>query len=260
MQLKRPPVIEAWIGFRFEPRPGSPTKTVPEIAVKLMAPLAEVYPKREWERTHEVTFENSSPDELPKPVSHKLDVVKMRSYNVAGTRCIQLTKEQLVYSVIKTSVPYPGFSVLRDEALEQLARYVQDIDPLQVRACAVFYKDLVDIPANKGRIEDLSDYFKYVTDFDVRPFGDAVSFNLRYVFECPTDTGPLIHSLQPIPGDAAAGHVSFEMTWLKICDKVESLDAGQIRARLDSAHSYLRECFRSSVTDTTWALFEPADD
>lgn len=187
----------------------------------------------------------------------KTEISRVRSFNVARTRCIQVMKERLVYSAIKTSEPYPGYEALRDEALGLLDEYISQITPSHVRETALFYKDIIEISATDKRIENLRDYFRDIPEMQPQIFGDTVYFSFQHMFACPTDKGPLIQSLKQLPNDPAIDSVRFEMTWLKACEGVNSLDRENIKGRLDAAHDYLSSCFRASLTDATWQLFEP---
>jgi uncharacterized protein (TIGR04255 family) len=259
MRLDKPPVVETWIGYRFERRPDS-LEVFPDSARTFLSAHTSEYPEAEYQVEQQVTIQGGSPKELPKTIGQKIEISRIKSFNVDKTRCIQFSKEHMVYSAVKTAALYPGYETVRDESLALLSEYVQQTDPVHIRSAALFYKDIVEISSPGLRIDNLTAYFQIAPDFSSETFGDTAFFRYQHVFQCPVDEGPLIQTLQPLPTDLDSAIMKFEMTWLKVCEKLNTLDEGEIRRRLDIVHEYLRRCFRASVTDATWQLFEPQDD
>jgi hypothetical protein len=45
-----------------------------------------------------------------------------------------------------------------------------------------------------------------------------------------------------------------------VCGNISVFDAETVKQRLDQAHDCLMTYFRASVTERTWALFQPSEE
>lgn len=163
----------------------------------------------------------------------------------------------MIFNVAEAGSSYPGFSQLCDEARGKFRDFIQRFEPLQIRDAVIAYIDVVEIPLTNGRIERLHDFFKFASDLPERPFGLMTAFSYRNVFDCPVDPGPLIVNVTPLATDAGVGR--FHMDWQKISEDVNTLDLSVVKKRLACSHEYMRDCFKESLTEEAWRLFDPRE-
>ena len=57
-----------------------------------------------------------------------------------------------------------------------------------------------------------------------------------------------------------SANFEFKADWRYVCNDVGTNDAEIIQGRLDKAHDHVLKCFRDSVTEITWQLFQPEED
>lgn len=78
--LGKPPIIEAWIGLRFEPNPDRPPWTG-EAAREFFSRYSEQFPDAEFEAERRVALEGGSLRELPQAVRQEMAIRKVQVYN-----------------------------------------------------------------------------------------------------------------------------------------------------------------------------------
>jgi uncharacterized protein (TIGR04255 family) len=255
--LGKPPVVEAWIGFRFDQ--SASFEWNEKSAARFFHEFATDYPKLQMEGEHRFQVAHDNDNDTPRIQKHETALRRVRSFRQDQSRCLQLVHGQLVYSAMKTeSSGYPGFEQLLAESLVKLAHYLKMYQPTAIRSASLFYKNQFAIAGdgNDGNTIDLQNYFPNVKECSTEPFGSTLHFSHRTVFVSPRDTGPLIQVFQPLEKEKGQPFI-FEMTWLKICDQIDSLDFNAVVARLTAAHSYLGDCFEKSFTKKAWDLFVP---
>ena len=255
MNLKKPPIVEMWVEFYFDPN----TSRSVEPARKFLNEFADQYPKAEVARQDTLQFRHVSPTQLPEVVGREVSISHFRVSNEAGSRWIHLTPNHLVCNFLRLGESYPEFKVLSEDAVSKLKRFVELCQPSRIRHAAVHYVDVIDIPLPPSKEILLSDYFALGLDLPSNPFGNQLSFLLRTSVQ-PTDgTGLLEIQLQNELRAGDAPGLRFRMDWHKLCPYDKEVDPGRIPADLAQAHASVMRCFRAAFTERTWALFEPEE-
>lgn len=252
--LSNAPVVEAWASLTFEGNPDGPIWG-PERAQNFVVKYSEEYPKAEYITREEVQLLRGTPTTLPTVVSRAMEIDTVRIHDLSKTRWLQVSQDRLAHNIVPSRDPYPGFDVLREGLLEKLPDYVEHFQPVSVVSATLFYMDVVEIPRSTSDPIVLSKFFTTVPDINPHPFGNVARFRHRNVFHCPVDDGTLIFDLESLNEPTPQPTAKFRMMWQKESKNIRSLNAELIRARLNTSHEYLLDCFKHSVTDTTWSFF-----
>lgn len=261
MQLRKPPVVETWISFDFNPNEGKresnlATKNLPIVQEYVRQYAAEL-PKVEAIHEKQIQVQETSPTDLPKVVSHEVRLQAVRLTNETRSRVLGIGDDQLSYHVLKTDDSYPGYTTVRTEAQQKLEDYVRIFQPSSVKNATLHYLDIIDIPCPAESTIELADYFLLATDLPEQPFGLTLALMSQFHVLCPVDPGPLQLQLQRIPAPAEERVLRFRMEWHKLSTDMNTLDFAGVWRRLDVAHGYLTECFQASLTQRTITLFDP---
>jgi uncharacterized protein (TIGR04255 family) len=259
LQFKKPPVVESWISFDFDPN-----ENKREWDMKLVGQFAEHYksslPKIEAVHERQIQVQETSPTALPTVVSQQVRLQFVRLSNEARSRVLQLGDDHLSCHALKTDEGYPGYEVIRSETQQKLEDYVRVFQPSRVRTATLHYLDIVDVPCPEGGKIDLADFFIASTDLPEKPFGGIAALSFHFKVACPVDEGPLQLRMASIPAPPANRVFRFCMEWHKESSNINTLDFSQVWSRLDVAHAYLTDCFRASLTQRTLDLFEPIEE
>jgi len=182
-RFKKPPIVEAWIAFDFEPKADKVAWDMAR-AQEFTQQQKERFPKVEVMIRQEYKIEESK-GSLPRVVSQERipEVVRMRDEE--STRVLQIADDRLAYNVLEGGPAYPGFETLLAETLEYLDRYRNFFEPAGIREATIHYVDIIVIPT-AGTIE-IDHYFNVVRDLPVDPFGYVAGFTTALVTKCPFD-------------------------------------------------------------------------
>jgi uncharacterized protein (TIGR04255 family) len=256
--LGNPPVIQTWIGFKFEAASLDRVWDV-RLANEFLSRFAPSFPHRRAFYETEFEIQDFSPNQHPRVVNQNTRLNKVIARDETGERWLQLTNGQLVCNRVRADGPYPGFTSLRDESLEKLAEYVDFFQPSNLLAAEVHYVDVIEVPIPpEGRIE-LKDYFKlYVEVPEV--YGDIHDFSTRLFLRTPSDGDILEVKFESKPPSPDASAFRFRLDWHMVCKEIASFDRDVVSGRLDRAHEFLLKYFKATVTERTWVLFGPSEE
>ncbi len=257
--FKKPPVVEVWIAFDFDPNENKREWDL-ELVQQYVQQYASDLPKLEAMHEKKIEFRETSPTELPKVVRHTVALKQVRISDNAQSRFLQVADDHIAYHVLKSTAGYPGYSTVRDETAGKLRDYIELFQPARVRSAAIHYVDIVDIPRPPDGKIDMADYFIGSADLPENPFGAIANLSIQFLVQCPVDEGPLFLQLQSLPAPPESNVIRFRLDWHKHAVNVNTLDLTQVFARLNVAHDYMRQCFCASLTPRTLALFEPIDN
>lgn len=256
MNFAKPPVVEVWISFAFEPRP---TKTEWDLDAvgQYLARYSEELPRLEklWETQFHV--EETSASDLPRIIGSNEKLHFIRASDANKRRLLQIGDDVLAMHLVRQAEDYPRFSQVRDAITPKLLDYIDDFQPSSVRAGIIHYLDIIDIPVpDCGKIE-LPDYFPFASDLPEDPFGPTQFLAQQFVVNCPVDEGPLHLHMRNIPAPDGEKVFRFRLDWQKHSTGLNTLDLEAIWARLDRSHEYLRHCFDKFLKRQTLDLFQP---
>ena len=252
-QLARPPVAEAWIGFKFDPGQRKMPWNL-KTAQEFFVHFKDTFKQLEAGGQQTFTIQPVTAGETAElKIESKL--VVLRGRNEAGTRWLQLAEDTLVFHITEPGEAYPGFPQLLNETKEAFTKYVEHFEPQGLRQAAVHYVDIIEIPFAVDKEIRLDDYFVLLRDAPTETFGYTNYLETRMIFVRPEDPGPIEMTLQRIPAPPDPACLRLRMDWHKNCDEVGVLDWPSIEGRLQTARQVLFSCFKNSLTERTWQLF-----
>jgi uncharacterized protein (TIGR04255 family) len=260
MRFKKPPVVEVWISFDFDPN-----ENKREWDLQLVQKYIEIYktelPKVEAQHEKQIQVKETSPTDLPKVVGQQVRLQFVRLSNEDRSRVLQLGDDHLSYHVSKIGDDYPGYQKVRDETQLRLEDYIKVFQPSQVRNATLHYLDIIDIPSPEDGKIDLGDFFNNIsTDLPEKPFGLTSTFSVQFQVKCTVDEGPLLLQLMSIPASSESNVFRFRLEWHKLSIDINTLDYSQVLKRLDVTHTYMTDCFLASFTKRTLDMFEPVEE
>ena len=131
-KLGRPPIVESWIGFDFEPK-ADKVAWDGQLANQLVDSLVEDFPKKDLRYRSEVQVVAAGPGQLPMPkaIQHKLEMVRVQ--NETATRVLQIGDDRLFLHQLKGEEEWPGFESLMEETLGMVDRYTEVFQPSRIR-------------------------------------------------------------------------------------------------------------------------------
>lgn len=258
MALKKPPLIEAWMSFRFEPAADAAPWTKVRYQVFLDA-LAETHPDVQ-EMTRRAIKVGRRRSGTPHIQGILEEVLAVRALTEDGFRAIHMTPNELMVNYLRGEAEtYPGFLSLLDEAMAHCRKYIECYRPIGVIQVALHYVDLVEIPIPDSRILKCEEYFTLNLQAPEAVFGTFASFDIKAVVLTPGGSDPveLVFATAPVPPDSPFGR--FRMEWHAAVRAEARMGEEEMRANLQFAHDRVERCFRHAFTPQGWALFEPVE-
>lgn len=257
MKLGKPPIIQAWVEFRFDHAAERPEWDW-QAASAFFDQFLEEYPEREVAVQHQLQIVKVESNEKPWAVDERVNLVGMRAFRADRGRYVQVSQDTLACNFMRTAASgYEGFDALKREALAKLRAYVDFFRPTRLLQFAMQYVDLVRIPFQHNRIE-LKDYFTLGHDLPEADFGPILNFLVQYT-TCPPDSRDLLEvRLWNESPDPQGPTGQFRMDWRLMAFEELSFTEDVLGHRIDQAHDRLLDCFKKSFTPQAWAMFEPA--
>jgi len=257
--LAKPPLVEVWMSFRFEPAVGSPTWTRDRYRL-LLDTFSETHPNVEEMTRHAIQVAASKRGGRPQIKEIAEQILAMRARTEDGLRAIQMGSDELVVNYLRgDGEPYPGFPALLEEAMTCCRRYADCYHPVGVLEAALHYVDLVEIPVPEHRILRSEEYL--TLDFRVpeEVFGHFAAFEVKAVVLPPGSKDTVQLSFATVPGRVDDPLRQFRLEWHTASKSSGRMTEEEVRASLQTAHDRLEACFRHAFTAKGWALFEPGE-
>ncbi|MFO0077702.1 MAG: TIGR04255 family protein [Planctomycetota bacterium] len=256
IKLGKPPIVERWVSFDFEPNP-SKTAWDGKLASQLADSLSVEFPGRDhiWEQQFRVTHAGPGSPVQPEFLV-RLDCV--RCANAMSTELFQIRDDQIAYNRLRGKEDWPGFNEFLDRALYLLTAYRRVFQPSRIIAAVLHEVDIIEIPLTSDGLIQLDEYFSLIKDLPEKPFGLIQAFASQYVTIAPHDREPFTISLQQIPVAPEAKALQFRVEWDKKCVSLDFSTDESIRSGLNTNHDFMLNCFLEAFSTTKcWELFEP---
>lgn len=259
MSLAKPPLVESWMSFRFEPAVGLPPWTRDRYRV-FLDNLSETHPNVEEMARHGIQVVASKRGGRPQIKEIVEQILAVRARTEDGLRAVQMGPDELVVNYLRgEGQPYPGFPALLDEAMAYCRRYADCYHPLGVLEATLHYVDLVELPIPENRILRSEEYL--TLDFRVpeEAFGHFAAFEVKAVVLPPGSKDTVQLEFASIPGRPDDPLRQFRLEWHTASKSSGRMTEDEVRASLQEAHDRLGVCFRHAFTAKGWALFEPGE-
>ena len=263
VHLNKPPIVEAWIGFRVTPAPEMATWDAPEVFAefsKFLEAHSDEFPEQEMLRHESFTIEKRSDVGMPKAGRLVSRISLLRAIDREKSRAIQIGPEVFSYHLLRAADSYPGFTKLRDASLEKLQSYADRFRPQGLTQLELHMIDIVSIPRCPDVNCQIEDYFSIAVDIPLDPFGALDDFSIQLQLRGVNPDDRLHLHFHLLRAGSKADEFRFRIKWDMACPTQLSFnDTEQITARLDSAYKHLFSCFQSMFTDLGWQLFDPVE-
>ncbi|MFO0938327.1 MAG: TIGR04255 family protein [Gemmataceae bacterium] len=258
MKLGKPPIIQAWVEFRFDHGDDRREWNFKE-ASSYLDLYQEVYTEREVVVQHQFQVEKVKKNQKPQIVDEKVNLQAVRAANSEGSRFLQLSHDGVACNFLRTEKGYEGFTALKTEALDKFRAYIDIFRPTRVLEFALQYVDLIVIPFDGDKNLELDEYFTLGINLPDVMFGSILNFVVQYATQPPDTVDKMEVRLQDVR-DPIGLNARFRMDWRLSSASGLSLSEAEISTRLDQAHVRLQECFKKSFTVKTWNMFEPISE
>jgi uncharacterized protein (TIGR04255 family) len=258
MKLGKPPIIQAWIEFRFDHGDERREWGLNEASDYLDRFQAD-YPEREALFQRQFRIEKVQRHRNPEVVPGPAHVQAVRASKTEGSRYIQLTRDAMACNFLRTEKGYDGFDALKAEALEKFRAYVEMYQPTRLLEFAVHYVDLVVIPFEPDKALDLDEYFTLGISLPDPAFGSILNFVVQYATQ-PPDTEYALEVRLQDERDPQGLSARFRMDWRLSGSHELILSEADVAAHLEQAHDRLLGCFQKSFTEKAWQMFEPIQE
>ena len=258
MNLGKPPIVQAWIEFRFDRASDGPEWGL-ATATTFFDQFQDAYAEREMLYQQQFKIQKVEQNQRAAVVDERVHLAGMRAFTAGRSRCVQLIGDTLTCNFTRTgSASYAGFDALKAEAVAKFRAYADFFRPTRLVQMAIHYVDLVRIPFKDGNVV-LADYFTFTQDLPESTFGTTMGFNVQYTARPPQSKDLLevrLYNEQPDPEGPIA---QFRMDWRLIVHDELSFAEDELGKRLSDGHDTLLGCFRNSFTAIGWKLFEPVE-
>ena len=256
MGFKKPPVVEAWIEFRF----------------------ALTQEKSIWDESAAVDlvkshFEDFKPESFSKYVRIEVDAKtgkpnltgvqelfdRVRAFTDGRDLCVQAGRDVLVLNQLNKG-EWPGYEPMRDAAIKAAKKYMEfrEFDEPVVVAVGLHYRDVVSLPRCPGSGIKLEEWFRIYPEVPEGDFGAMSGFKFSVHLPTMCEGANVVLTTQSLPIDPGNdSELRFAIDWhVSSADRIEGVD--RARQWLDSVHKGLRSSFDKAFTPECLALFEPS--
>jgi len=263
-QLEKPPVVEAWIEFRFSPNEHAPAWDEIVAARFFEKHFAHAFNLKDYAGHYEILVDATSG--RPRIREGQAVFERARAINHEGDRYLQAGRDVLIYNILRGKATWPRYQALRDEAIEAYGKYVEFTQPQSLSCAVLHYRDVASFPYTVNdaaeRMLDLDQYLK-VSPQVPPSLGSVANFAINLTLPAAAEAGVLRLLIRDEPsGNEAvpAQEGRFRFDWHLTSLSLTSLDTHAVRSWLDRAHADLLLAFRECFTDEAWALFAPKED
>lgn len=251
--LKKPPVVEAWIEFKFD-----------------LSDESATWDKKTAEYFIDECFKGFKPDHFfgfaeirvdaktgrPDFVSAEPVFDRIRAFTEDKAHCVQAGRNVLVFNQLKKD-DWPGFEPMREGAFEAVRKYMKFRGLGRLTSVVLHYRNIVSIPKKKQAGIRLNDFFTIHPEVPEDLYQSMSGFRFTVHLPEACERANTILSIQNLPATGnSPDSFSFVMDWhVTSTGTVESLDSAE--SWLEQAHSKLKSMFESAFTKQGLALFGP---
>ncbi len=247
--LKKPPVVEAWIEFYFD----LSKEEIPWTEADATTCIKENFPDyipRDCEYFAKVQVDSHGRSEFSKIDKY---FNRIRAFTKDGQYCIQAGRNVLIFNQINKG-DWPGYEIMQNKAFEVLDKYSNYRHFEKLLNTCLHYRDVINIPRESEEIE-LKDYFKIYPHLE-KSFGDFCDLKLELVLPQSCKEGITFFTFFGLPNvGGSKGNFKFQIDWHinPSDDSIKSFET--VKKWLSIVHLDLRERFKEMFTNKTMELF-----
>jgi len=242
-----PPIVEAVIEFRFEPR-GNPV----DLATSLRAALGETYDAEDTKTQDRIEAHLSVPPEGGVAAAAKRTPHLTLLQSASGHRLLGCGVGNLSVHAL---APYPGWESFMAQAKEATEALPESVADAPVHSLCVRYIDKIELPA-----EESIGFGDFITVIPPRP--ERMPDVLSGCYYATQTTDPrdgtfaklTVASVPHTPGGAAT--LLYDLLLRRGRESPYSFQPESWQPVVEELHIRQREIFEQSITDRTRKLFQ----
>lgn len=258
MRLGKPPVIEAWVEFRFAVDEGVPAWDEATAERFFKSHFADAFETKDFVGHYEVEIESAG----GRPTIRQGAAVfeRARATNADGNRYLQAGRDVLIYNVLRTRAAWPEYGALRDEAMAAYGKYTGFARATSLRSVGLHYRDEVTLPLHGSRV-DLRDYITVYPEVPGDAFGPTSGFVMNLTLPEAVEAGILNLVVRTVPlAMPDAKELRLRLDWHLRSEEPPSTEPAAVSEWLDRAHGELIHAFVQCFTKAAWQRFDPKED
>lgn len=256
MRFKKPPVVEAWIEFRFA-LTHEDSQWDEDAARSLMKSCFEKFIADRFLKSVNIDV-NMRPGQSGPTATPEISFERVRAFSQSGEHCVQAGRNVFVFNQLKRTT-WLKYDCMRDSALSAVQKYMSFRNLDELTGVSLHYRDVVAIARSGSSGIEFSDWFNVYPKVPPDSFGSVAAFTFAVQLPSMCERAVAIFSIQSLPPTGNEDRESrFSIDWdVSSVDRVEDLES--VRQWLDSAHQALRGSFEKAFTERCLALFEPSE-
>ena len=259
MKLRNPPIVEAWIDYRFGVGPDLPSDPAGTAARLLAERFGNELPDIDWVVQDVFRVLEDDPRKGGRAEVGQ-QILSVRAANPTETEFVQMGPDFVSVNFVRPSGgDYPGYTVLRDRSLDLLEIYSAEFRPERLQSFALHNVDRVPIPRGAGGVR-LEDWFHLSLappqGFGASPHG----FSLTFRQSTPIPGVEMLFTVRTEEDSSDDEAAWFRFGWHLTGAFDAEPDRETIRGRLDAVHEHLNTAFRATFTERAWSTFDPEAD
>lgn len=257
VEFKKPPVIEAWIEFKFALTDEASTWDEDKAKALVKTRFADFTPES-FSRYTEICVDAKTGKADLSNVQELFD--RIRAFSGDKDKCIQARRDGFVFNQLN-KLKWSGYEVMADNAIEAVGQYMEFREFNELENVSLHYRDIVPIPKpDEGESIRLSDWFRIYPEIPQDTLGKVSAF--RFDVQLPelcndADARLSIQSLPPV--EEGETDFKFSIDWHITSADNKVVDLKTARNWLDSAHIALRSSFEKAFTLACLQIFEPVE-
>jgi uncharacterized protein (TIGR04255 family) len=254
--FKKPPVVEAWIEFRFA-LTQEDSQWDEDAARSLMKTCFEEFAADRFLKSMSIDV-NMRPGQPGPTATPEFSFERVRAFSQSGEHCIQAGRNVFVFNQLKRTT-WLKFDCMRDAALSAVQKYMSFRNLDELTGVSLHYRDVVTIPTGDSSGIEFRDWFHVYPEVPTSSFGSVSAFTFAVQLPSMCERAVAVISIQSLPSMSEEDReLRFSIDWdVSSVDKVEGLESA--RQWLDSAHEGLHNSFQKAFTAQCLALFEPSE-
>jgi uncharacterized protein (TIGR04255 family) len=253
MEFKKPPVVEAWVEFKF---------ALTEGARPWDESVAKEFVQKYFAEFKHIELFGLAKVKIDLKTGNALDtdrsLERLRAFSDSRDRCVQVGQNMVVYNQMRRpKEEWPGYDRLRDGAFIALENYANFRGLNELASVSLHYLDIVGIPTSADCKIKLEEYFTVYPELPDEKFGGISGFGVGIGLPNICKNASTTLTIQAL-GQVGPPYdkCRFAMDW-HVTSKGGTHDKTVAREWLDLAHRDIRGAFDAAFTKRGLELFEP---
>lgn len=254
MGFEKPPVVEAWIEFRFA-LTQEDSRWDEDAARSLMKSRFAEFTSDKYLKGMHINV-NVSPGQSDPTSTQTISFERVQAFSPGGDLCIQAGRDVLVLNQLARET-WGGYPRMRDAAVSAAQKYMSFRGLDELTGVSLHYRDVVAIPRTGDCGIELRDWFRVYPEVPEGSFGSMAGFTFAVRLPSMCENAIAVLSIQSVPSVVEDNMAfRFAIDWhISSVDKINGMDDAS--QWLDAVHEALGSSFKKAFTARCLALFNP---